>query len=401
MKKGLLLSVLAMAAAVHAVDVKFDGQVRYRMENSNYAFDADVDSYNHSLLRTRLGATVTPQEGLNIKIQLQDSRHIGDAMLGTSASTTNDDNLGLHQAYFTWNCKALPLMTILAGRFEYAKADERFFGKEDWSNVGRSHEGWALLFATPITNIDVFGVKAVEAEAYKQDITNFGIYFNNILGKRVDLLYNVLDFGQNPSTEDKDSFSTIAVHYDNVYSEKIGVNFNFATQMGTDENTDTDYKGMMYGLDVDYDLGMGFLNKVGFGYESTSADDPDTGDFGWIELFPSEHKFNGYQGLVGDADVFGWLSAGFNAGLNDIQLSFQGELPMELGYKLDYHMFSFIEDTGIEGNTDLGSEIDLSLAKKMDNFGVNLGYSMFTPTDNIAPNGDSQSWMYLQFTAGF
>jgi hypothetical protein len=391
MKKGLLLSVMALALTATAADVKFDGQVRYRMENSNYAFDSDVDSYNHSLLRTRLGATVTPQDGLTIVIQAQDSRHIGDAALATSAQLNKDDNMGLHQAYFAWNCQLVNNLTILAGRFEYAKADERFFGKSDWNNNGMAHEGWALLYKTPVADIDVFGVKHTEAEAYKQDVTNFGVYFGNILGKRVDLLYNVLDFGQTPVTEDKNSFSTIAVHYDNVYNEKIGVNFNFGTQMGTDENTDTDYTGMMYGLDLNYTLGLGILDRVGFGYESLSANDPDTGDFGWLELFPTDHKFHGYQGIAGQT----------GAGLNDIQLNFWGGLPMDINYKLDYHMFSFIEDTGFEPNTDLGSEIDLSLVKKVDNFAVNLGYSMFMPTDNIAPAGDAQSWMYLQFTAGF
>jgi len=390
MKKGLLLSVLALAAVAQAADVAFDGQVRYRMENTNGAFSSDVDSYNVAKLRTRLGAKVTPQEGLNIYIQAQDSRTIGG--LGTSAQLTNDTNLGLHQAYFTWNCQALRGLTILAGRFEYAKADERFFGKSDWNNVGMAHEGWALIYPTPVGVVDVFGVKHTENAVAKGDITNFGIYFNNLLDKRIDLFFNNLNFGENPA-EEKNSFNTIGLHYDNVYMDKIGVNFNFATQMGTSEwgGADVDYTGMMYGLDVNYELGLGFLNKVGFGYESTSAMDPDTGDMGWQELFATGHKFWGLQDIVTPGA----------AGLNDLQLNFAGDLPMGLGYKLDYHMFSYIEDTGAEGNTDLGSEIDLSLARKMGNFGLNLGYSMFMPTDNFAPGGDSQSFMYLQMTAGF
>ncbi|MFA7332288.1 MAG: alginate export family protein [Candidatus Delongbacteria bacterium] len=396
MKKALLFSVMALALTAQAADVKFDGQVRYRMDNTNGTFNSDVDSYNVSKLRTRLAASVSPQDGLNIYIQAQDSRTIGDPATGVSASTADDEGLGVHQAYFTWNCQALSGLTILAGRFEYSKADERFFGKSDWNNVGLAHEGWALFYQTPIGVVDVFGVKAAENMASKQDVTNFGIYFNNILDKRIDLIFNNLNFGEVDTDADgeldaKNSFNTIALHYDNVYMDKLGVNFNFATQMGADEVADVDYTGMMYGLDVNYDLGLGFLNKVGFGYESTSADDPDTGDYGWQELFATGHKFWGLQDLVTPGA----------AGLNDIQLNFAGDLPLGIGYKLDYHMFSYIEDTGFEGNTDLGSELDLSLMKKMDNFGVNLGYSMFTPTDNIAPAGDPQSAMYLQFTAGF
>lgn len=389
MKRGLLLSLMAMVSLAQAVDVTFDGQVRYRVENvSSPGFDADIDSYNFAKLRTQLGANVTPQEGLNIFIQAQDHRTIGDPSLGTSATTTNDTNLGLHQAYFTWDCKALAGLTIKAGRFEYIKADQRFFSNADWGPA-RVMEGWALLYKTPFADVDLFGVKAYEAMAAKQDVTDLGLYFGNILGKRVDVFYNVLDFGENPVTEDKDSFSTIGVHYDNTYFDKLGVNFNYAMQTGSDENTDTDYKGMMYGLDASYRLDLPFLGKVGFGYESTSAD--DTGEYGWQELFASGHKFWGLQDIVTPGP----------AGLNDLQINFAGGLPLGLGYKLDYHMFSYVEDTGLEGNTDLGSEIDLSLVKKMDNFGVNLGWSSFTPTDNYASDGDPQGWMYLQFTAGF
>jgi len=390
MKKGLLLSVLALAVVAQAADVTFDGQVRYRLENTNGAFDSDVDSYNFAKLRTRLGAKVTPQDGLNIYIQAQDSRLIGDPGTGVSATLADDEGLGVHQAYFTWNCQALSGLTILAGRFEYAKADERFFGKSDWNNVGMAHEGWALFYQTPVGVVDIFGVKAAESMVANQDVTNFGVYFNNLLDKRIDLFYNVLNIGEDDA-KNKDSFSTIGLHYDNVYMDKIGVNFNFATQMGADEAADVDYTGMMYGLDLSYALGLGFLNKVGFGYESTSAMDPDTDDYGWQELFGTGHKFWGLQDIVAPGHM----------GLNDLQLNFAGDLPMGIGYQLDYHMFSYIEDTGPENNTDLGSELDLSLTKKMNNFGINLGYSMFMPTDNFAPNGDSQSWMYLQFTAGF
>jgi hypothetical protein len=381
MKKGLLLSVLALATMAQAADVDWYGQVRYRLENTNGTFDSDIDSYNIARLRTQLGAKVSPQEGLNIHIQAQDSRVLGDAATASK--------LDLAQGYFTWNCQALQGLTILGGRFEYAKADARFFSDGGWGD-GLSHDGWALFYKTPVGVVDIYGVKVAETMVAKMDVTNFGFYFNNLLDKRIDLFFNNTNLGEN-AAEKKNGFNTIGLHYDNVYMDKLGVNFNFATQMGTNEQgaADVDYKGMMYGLDLNYELGLGFLNKVGFGYESTSAN--DTAEIGWQELYGDSHKFWGLQDIVTPGP----------AGLNDLQLNFAGDLPLGIAYKLDYHMFSYIEDTGLEGNTDLGSELDLSLAKKMDNFGINLGYSMFTPTDNFVANGDPQSWMYLQFTAGF
>ena len=405
MKKGLLLSVLAMASLAMAADVAFDGQVRYRLENGNHAFDADVDSYNYAYLRSRLGAKVTPQEGLNIYIQAQDSRTIGDPANGSAGTTVDDTGLGLHQGYFTWDCKVLSGLTILAGRFEYVKADSRFFGNGDWGPNGRAMEGWALMYAAPFAKIDVFGVKAAETYTAKTDVTDFGIYFGNILDKQIDVFYNTLNFGESDTDADgeldaKDALTTIGVHYDNTYFDKLGVNFNFGTQMGTDETgaTDVDYGGSMFGLDVSYGLDLPILNKVGFGYESMSGDDPTTADSHemWMELFPSAHKFHGLQDVP---------FTGVN-GLTDLQLNFAGALPMDMAWKLDYHIFSSAEEFSNNTEalaTDVGSEIDLSLAHKMDNFGVNLGWSMFTPADNFGPaaGADSQSWMYLQFTAGF
>jgi hypothetical protein len=377
--------------------VVFDGQVRYRVESSNFAFDSDVDAYNTAYLRTRLGATVQPQDGLKIYIQAQDSRIAGGH--GTSGNTAEDSKLGLHQGYFAWNCQALDGLTILAGRFEMAKADERFFGAVGWDNVGRSYEGWALNYSgLPFAAIDLYGLKVVEAGTANMDQTAWGLYFNKIMGYNLDFFYNVHDFGEN-AAEEANALNTIGLHYDNVYFDALGVNFNFGMQMGTNEwgGTDRDYGGMMYGLDLSWTLGLGILEKVGFGYESMSGDGDATDDAmdDWMELYPTGHKFHGYM------DIAGPTYSGSSAGLNDIQLNFWGNLPLGLQYKLDYHMFSYVEDTGLENNTDLGSEIDLTLKKSMGNFGVNLGYSMFTPTDNLVNDGDSMSWMYLQFIANF
>ena len=385
MMKGLLLSVLAMAAMAQAVE--FDGQVRYRLENGNYAFDSNVDAYNHANLRAQVGLKAEPQDGVNVYVQAHTNRLIN----GSAA----ENALDLHQAYVNWNCLLVPGLGVTVGRFELAKADQRFFGIDEWQATPTAHDGFVLSYGTPFTKIDLYSSKVVEAAVAKQDAANWGLYFNNIMDKKVDLFFNISDMGED-ALENKNSFNTIGLHYDNTYFDKLGVNVNFATQSGTNETNDHDYTGMMFGLDASWDLGMGYLNKVGFGYESTSADDPVAGEKGWQELYGAAHKFHGYQDIA----------APMPAGLNDLQLNFQGALPMGLNYKLDYHLFSSVEDFSNNTEapaTDVGSEIDLSLARQVDNFGVNVGYSLFTPADNFGPaaGADSQSWMYFQVTAGF
>lgn len=412
MKKGLLLSALLLGSlAAQAADVVFDGQIRYRMENVGH-FDGDVDSYNMSLLRTRLGATVQPQDGLKIYIQAQDSRVVGgsDHMAGT---TMEDSKLGLHQGFFTWNCKLVDGLTIQAGRFEWAKADHRFFGNVGWNNVGRSFEGWTLNYSgLGFASFDLYGLKMDENYTANEDRTAWGLYLNKIMGYNLDVFYNVDDFGQQTvgTTEVANTRSTIGAHYDNTYFDALGVNVNFGMQMGTREKgwfdasdgssyaTDVDYAGMMYGVDLSWTLGLGYLEKVGFGYESMSGQDTSSDNTAWHELYPTGHKFHGYMDVVGQTA----------AGLNDIQLNVWGALPLGLQYKLDYHLFSSVEDytnTTEAADTAIGSEIDLTLKKSMGDFGVNLGYSMFMPEDNFVMVGgdsaDAMSWMYLQFTAGF
>lgn len=399
MKKGLILSMIMIGAlAAQATDVTFDGQVRMRTERSNYAFDNDVDAYAMTALRTRFGLTAKPQDGLRIYIQAQDSRTLGGEAAGISTGLTDDAGLGLHQAYFAWDCKLVPGMTLQGGRFEYTKADHRFFGNVGWHNVGRSMEGWALMFRQfSFAEIDITGLKATEAYSANMDATNFGLYFGNIMDWNLDVFYNMHDMGEN-AAEDANKRNTVGVHYDNAYfDDMLGVNFNFATQMGTNEQgaADVDYAGMMYDLDLSWKLDMGILAKVGFGYESRSGHDGSADELGsFIELYPTAHKFHGYMDIA--SGIVG------TAGLNDIELNFWGALPIGgMQYKLDYHMFSSVEDFGIDGNTDVGSEIDLTLKKSMGNFGVNLGYSMFMPADNISAIGDSQNWMYLQFLTSF
>ncbi|MCB9474838.1 MAG: alginate export family protein [Candidatus Delongbacteria bacterium] len=401
---GIVFSALAIAlcgAVVQdslATELKFDGQVRYRSEFSNYSFDSNVDSYGMSALRTRIGFSAAPTEGLAIYVQAQDSRTMGGN--GTSGTLVNDMNFGIHQSYLSWDCRLISGLNLLAGRFEMPKADERFFGSVGWSNVGRSFDGYVLGYETPFTMVQFYGIKVVENFTANQDVTVWGLYFNNLFDKRVDLFYNNDDFGQN-AAEETNVRSTIGLHYDNAGAEyfdgKLGVNFNFGMQMGSNEwgGTAMDYAGQLIGLDATWALDMGFLNKVGFGYEMQSGDDSaDNSMDAWQNLYPTAHKFNGYMDLV---------NTGPN-GLNDIQVNFWGSIADFVNYKLDYHMFSAAADysNGTTMDTAIGSEIDLTLSKKFDNFTINAGYSMFTADDHFAGNpNDGMNWMYLQLTAGF
>ena len=286
------------------------------------------------------------------------------------------------------------------------KADQRFFGSVGWSNIARTFEGWVTSYGIEgIVMADLYGLKVTESYVANTDRTAWGVYFNNLFSKGIDFFYHIDNFGEvdtdaDGKTDAAHSRNTIGLHYGNTYFDKLGVTFNFGTQMGSNEwgGSAVDYAGMMYDLDLSWGLDLGFLQKIGFGYESMSGDS-DAGDDQmeeWQELYPTAHKYHGYM------DIAGPIFSGNNAGLNDIEINFLGVLPVGgLKYKLDYHMFSYAQDTGLENNTDLGSEIDFTLKKKMSNFAIAVGYSIFTPTDNLVNGGDPVHWKYIQFIAGW
>ncbi len=401
-KNKLIFSTLALGLATGivsqalATDVKLDAQVRYRSEFTNGSFDSDVDAFGVSYLRTRLGFTAMPTDGLTMYIQAQDSRITGMPVAG---ALEDPEGMDVHQAYFSWDCRVIPGLNLTAGRFEMPKADHRFFGNVGWSNTGRSFEGWVAGYTLPFTMVQFYGLKVVENMAANMDRTAWGLYFNNLFGKRIDVFYNNDDFGED-AAEKANVRSTLGVHYDNKGEEymdgALGVNFNFAMQMGTNEQgaADVDYAGMLIDFDGSYKLGDGIVKKIGFGYETQSGS-TDATEMGWQNLYHTGHKFNGYM------DFF--LNGGPN-GLNDIELNVWGNVADFIDYKLDFHMFSSVEEfNGASGmDTAIGNEIDLTLSKKFDNFTVNAGYSMFMADDHFAgdPN-DGMNWMYLQFIAGF
>ena len=128
-------------------DIKFDAQVRARSQYDDKSFDTANSENSYSELRTRLGMSATVDDNAHLYIQLQDSRIIGDNnQFGSPSSGTLNDskNVDLHQGYIKIDKIFGEGWGGQAGRFEFVKGNQRFFGDVGWSNVGRSWEGGGL-----------------------------------------------------------------------------------------------------------------------------------------------------------------------------------------------------------------------------------------------------------------
>ena len=393
MKKTALLSALLLSAVVaNAMDVKFDGQVRWRLENSNYGFDSDVDAHATQYLRTRVGMSAMPMDGLETYVQIQDSRTLGSN--AGSSSTGYDANIDLKQAWFRWRCQMMPALSFQAGRYEWAKADQRFFAKRNWSNTGMSHEGWNLAFASPMATIELYWHTVNESFVNAQDQESFGVYVNDIapdaLPGKLDFFFDIEDYGEN-AAEDANSMTTIGLHFDGTFVDVLRAKVNFAMQSGTNEwgASDVDYAGMMYGLCLDYGLNMGMLNSVFFGYESMSGTDA-ADEMGWQELYPAYHAIHGISAA--------WNPATYGNGMTELKFGAKGMLPMQMSWMLSYHMFNSVEDMA-NGETAIGNELDLCFGRDLGNFKIDLGYAMASIDDELMSDPDSNNWLYLQMTA--
>lgn len=100
--------------------VFFDGSVRWRSEFDDKDFVDSTSIYERTFLRMRFGARFHINENSEAYIQFQDSRNMGT----NSAGLSNDNNLGVHQAYIKASDLFREGFTLQIGRFA-APTDDR------------------------------------------------------------------------------------------------------------------------------------------------------------------------------------------------------------------------------------------------------------------------------------
>jgi len=80
--------------------IKWIGEVRARGEVEGRDFLTHTIPNAYALLRSRLGAYITPVENVQVFLQVQDSRAFGEETVGGRFNNiSNTRNLDLHQGY--------------------------------------------------------------------------------------------------------------------------------------------------------------------------------------------------------------------------------------------------------------------------------------------------------------
>ena len=87
----------------------------------------------YALLRSRLGAYITPVENVQVFLQVQDSRAFGEETIGGRFNTiSNTRNLDLHQGYLKVDDLFVDGLSAKVGRTELSYGNERLVGPVGW-----------------------------------------------------------------------------------------------------------------------------------------------------------------------------------------------------------------------------------------------------------------------------
>lgn len=99
-----------------------------------------------------------------------------------------DDVFDLHQAYLTLgNLKEFPLLATV-GRQELVYGDQRFVGKGDWSNYGRSFDAVKVRMENSFGWVDAFTSRVVVPDDHNYNVSNDYDYFSGVYASSKKLM---------------------------------------------------------------------------------------------------------------------------------------------------------------------------------------------------------------------
>lgn len=350
-----------------------------------------------------------------------------------SGQLNDGKNVDMHQAYFQVDRILTDGLGMKVGRFELNLGNERVFGAVGWSNVGRVWEGGLGWYDHEKFRVTGFGLKATEKDNpyYHADFDLGGLY---VTCKRtnVDLFwfyeYDADETGYYRNMNRLDR-SNAGAYFKREYEElKLDFEFNGVYQWGQqprglyneldeEPNKDKiDIGAYMFAFEAGYKFDVPFEGRVAFGVDYTSGDD-DAADDKWNaynNLYPTEHKFNGYMDYFTTGAKSGTPYE--NSGLVDFMVRLAAEPHTAWTTKLDAHFFSTnkdytytIAESGKEVfSNKIGIELDATIATTIIP-GLNLqtGASFFFADDDFTmahsgmTDADPGMWFYAMTTVNF
>ena len=403
---GLIALMVQLAQAQFTLEGEFRPRSEYFGNGGNFtggtfpaqtATDAD-EGFIRTTVRAALKATYTA-ETYTVFTSFQEVFAFGDRpQISTGASVDPLSGQTAFRVQEAWaDLKLGAASSLKVGRQPLSYDDQRILGGLAWAQQARTHDAVVYKYKKNKFSLDIGGaLNTTTDEVY--NISSLFSYRDMVFvrannkGEKLNVsflgLVNTFQ-DSNVAGTDKASLITAGLHADYKLS-KLSLAANFFIQEG-ERIGGTDVKGaFLASLGADYKIND--ANTLGLAYELISGRNSESAAF--FPLYGTNHAFNG---LMDRFYVGNYANAG---GLNDFQLTYKTKIS-GVGVTLAGHYFTEHSDVDAFESKDLGTEIDLVLAKKFKDFTLVGGYSHFFEPSHIAdlPGVKStQNWAWLMLT---
>ena len=358
---------------IFALETNFSAEARLRIEN--FHDDESSTSATASYFRSRLSADLK-KSIYNLHFQLQDSRLLGYKF---SSLNSNQNILDLHQVYANINGPFNGRNKIRIGRFEMPLGKQRLFGRSNWSNYGRSFEGFTVNRNTKKGNIKFFHL--INADLYPLD-DQFDYKINGVYGatrfsfnksklkQKIDsnkllndnpLQLDYYFFSENIVLTPKENIQqrqTLGFRLEKRFSPFV-IESELAAQYGTYYSDEID--AYLFSVNLKIPINKDFIRSVAFSKEYISGDKYHLGGSdgvlsGFAKPFGSSHLYHGYY----DNPLHTKFSDNTHQGLNEWYIKADLLLPFKIDFIIKYHDFKDAVDIN-----RYGSELDFVFSKKL------------------------------------
>ncbi|MCM4167545.1 hypothetical protein KCTC52924_00956 [Arenibacter antarcticus] len=396
--------IFSFGHAQFSLDTELRPRAEYRHGYKTLIPD-HVDAALFVSQRTRLNADYK-LDGLSFYLSLQDVRVWGDV---PQLNLSDKNGLGIHQVW--GEIQLLEDLSLKVGRQEISYDDHRIFGNVGWAQQARSHDALLLKYQKSDFKIHL-------GLAYNQDaerlngttLTTPSTYkslhyiWGNKTWEQFSASLLILNNGEQfidliNSNNNKTRYSqTLGTHLK--YQEgHLNLSSNIFYQIGKDV-LDNDLNAFLLALEGNYNVTQKW--RVGLGAELQSGNNnglpADGKNKAFTPFYGTNHKFNGHM------DYFYVGSHNNNVGLLDVYVQTKLTISEKSDLSLAFHNFSAEGKISGTDKKELGSELDLAYAYKLQKYvSLTTGYSHLFPTKGMETlkgnsDGNTNNWGWVMLT---
>ncbi|WP_406683501.1 hypothetical protein N1F78_12535 [Seonamhaeicola sp. MEBiC1930] len=384
-KQYLLITILALVAQFAQAQFTLEGEFRPRTElfgsgQSSTAADGS-DAWLQTSVRAALMATYKA-ENYTYYMSFQEVFLHGDRQ---QIAASGNGNFRVQEAWVDF--KLDDKWSFKLGRQPLSYDDQRILGGLGWAQQARTHDVGIIKHKSGSFSLDAgYAVNTIGGAVYNNatlfTYRNLGFVHAHTGSEKFNVSALLLNTTyQNGG--DKSNLFTGGLHA-KAKLGSLGLASNFYLQSGNRVG-EVEVKGaLLYSLDATYKVSDKVTILAGF--ESIGGKTDDSAAF--FPLYGTNHKFNGLM------DRFYVGNHGNAGGLVDINFGAKFGLGKGWGLTAKFHTFSEESPNVSTSTENLGSEIDLVIAKGFKGFKLVSGYSQFFEPDFVTGAKGTQNWAW-------